>query len=52
MQSFESRQRVCPVDRKKISKADIIKIFWNGLSATEEDQQILWACNFDYLNPK
>jgi hypothetical protein len=38
-ESFNSRQRVCPVDRKKISRADVIKIFWNGLSAAEEEQQ-------------
>lgn len=29
-QSFNSRQRVCPVDRKKISQNDVIKIFWNN----------------------
>lgn len=33
-ESFASRQRVCPVDRKKISKADVIKIYWNE-SSTE-----------------
>lgn len=31
-ESFNSRQRVCPVDRKKISRADVIRIYWNGLS--------------------
>lgn len=30
-ESFASRQRVCPVDRKKISKNDVIKIYWNEL---------------------
>ena len=34
-ESFNSRQRVCPVDRKKISKQDVIKIYWNG--TTEEE---------------
>ena len=28
-ESFASRQRVCPVDRKKITRSDVIKIFWN-----------------------
>jgi len=28
-ESFSSRQRVCPVDRRRIAKTDIIKIFWN-----------------------
>jgi hypothetical protein len=27
--TFASRQRVCPVDRRKITKNDVIKIFWN-----------------------
>jgi hypothetical protein len=37
-ESFNSRQRVCPVDRKKISKADIIKIYWNGSSMEEGEK--------------
>lgn len=27
--AFASRQRVCPVDRRKIGRTDIIKIYWN-----------------------
>ena len=28
--SIRNRQRACPFDRKKISKNDVIKIFWGG----------------------
>ena len=37
-ESFNSRQRCCPVDRKKISRADVIRIFWNGLSGGADEQ--------------
>jgi Zinc finger, C3HC4 type (RING finger) len=35
-ESFSSRQRVCPVDGKKIAKTNIMKIYWNGLTAEDE----------------
>lgn len=35
-ESFNSRQRVCPFDGKRIGKTDIIKIYWNGLTAEDE----------------
>ena len=35
-ESFNSRQRVCPVDGKKIARTNIMKIFWNGNTAEDE----------------
>ena len=35
-ETFNSRQRVCPVDGKKIARANVMKIYWNALTEEEE----------------
>ena len=35
-EQFKNRQRVCPYDGKKITEANVIKIYWNGLTDDNE----------------